>query len=236
MLQSFGVESKIIHSKEIQNIRYSKLNIYYKKVMGLSSLILKSQSKNSDATSNNNDSFSYFLDIAELWENYLLKVLQRHLTGYHIYSPNEEGGISLFDDGSREIRPDIIIERAGQVVAVLDAKYKWYSQIGRYADYNHAVSRDNLYQMSTYMYHYSKEKEKIIGLFISPVVQEGVDLKTFSSNKNHKIGVLNLNIEQFIKTYDDNKKERKDSFLNEKINNAEEDFIFNIKKALENNT
>lgn len=227
MLQSFGVESKTVHSKEIQNIRYSKLNIYYKKVMELSSLVVKSQSKSSDTTSSNNDSFSYFLDIAELWENYLLKVLQRNLPEYDIYSPNENGGISLFDDGSREIRPDIIIKRDGKVVAVLDAKYKWYNQIGQYADYDFSVSRKDLYQMSTYMYHYGKDDKKLIGLFISPMGQrykhKDGDLKLLKNNSNHRIGVINLDIAKF------KNKEKTDTHI---INKEEEKFIEKIKRSL----
>ncbi|MFP4487429.1 MAG: 5-methylcytosine restriction system specificity protein McrC [Campylobacterales bacterium] len=86
MLQSFGVQSKTVSPNDIKKIRYSKLNIYYKKVMELSSLIIKNQSKSSNHLSHSNDSFSYFLDIAELWENYLLKVLQKNLPQYYIYS------------------------------------------------------------------------------------------------------------------------------------------------------
>ncbi len=226
MLQSFGVQVKEVNLKSIANIRYSKLNIYYKKVMELSSLILKSESKSSDKISTNSDSFSYFLDIAELWENYLLKVLQKYLPNFNIYSPNERGGISLFADESREIRPDIIIEKNGKVIAILDAKYKWYSKIGKYANEANAVSRDDLYQMSTYLYHYGKDSEKIIGLFISPIEQEGIDLKILKNNKNHKIGVLNLNITQFDKDEDDN-------FSLESINQEEKNFINKIKKELQ---
>jgi len=226
MLQSFGVQAKEVNLKSIANIRYSKLNIYYKKVMELSSLILKSESKSSDKTSTNSDSFSYFFDIAELWENYLLKVLQKHLPNFNIYSPNERGGISLFDDGCREIRPDIIIEKNGKVIAILDAKYKWYSKIGKYANEANAVSRDDLYQMSTYLYHYGKDSEKIIGLFISPIEQKGIDLKILKNNENHKIGVLNLDIIQFDKDEDDN-------FSLESINQEEKNFINKIKKELQ---
>lgn len=221
MLGSFGVDAKSIHTQEIQKIRYSKLNIYYKKVMELSSLIIKSQSKSSDFTSSNNDSFSFFLDIAELWENYLLKVLQRNLPEYNIYSPNERGGVSLFNDGSREIRPDMIIEKNGVVIAVVDAKYKRYDKIGKYADLNYSVSRDDLYQMTTYLYHYGKESNKIIGLFISPKNQDTITLKEFNHNKNHKIGVLNLDIEQF-----DNKIE------NDKIKKEEIHFIKKLRGIL----
>lgn len=223
MLQSFGVKIKNISIDEIKNIRYSKLNIYYKKVMELSSLIIKSQSKSTSNTSFTNDSFSYFLDIAELWENYLLKLLQKNLSEYEIYSPNEKGGISLFDDGSREIRPDIIIKRDDKTVAVLDAKYKWYDKIGKYGNMDKSVSRDDLYQMTTYLYHYGNENEKIVGLFISPIEQSNEEIKIFKNNLNHKMGVINLNIEQFNENID---------FSIEKVKSEELIFIEKIKGIL----
>jgi 5-methylcytosine-specific restriction endonuclease McrBC regulatory subunit McrC len=195
MLQSFGVENSKVNIKQIQNIRYSKLNFHYKKVMELSALLIKQESKTSDIHSNTEDSFAYFIDIAELWENYLLKILQKGLSEYYIYSPNEKGGENLFSDGSRSIRPDIIIEKNGKIVAILDAKYKWYKKIGTTACDIDCISRDDLYQMTTYLYHYGKNAEKLIGLFISPVRQEKEDLKVLYHNKNHKIGVVNLNID-----------------------------------------
>lgn len=232
MLGSFGVQEKSIRAQEIQKIRYSKLNIYYKKVMELSSLIIKTQSKSSDSTSSSNDSFSYFLDIAELWENYLLKVLQRNLPEYDIYSPNEVGGEYLLESGYRKIRPDIMIEKDGKVVAILDAKYKNYTQIGQYANsskYPNFVSRDDLYQMSTYLYHYGNPKDNILGLFVSPVGDDG-DINSFSKNKNHKIGVINLNIEQFNKE----QKEKTINFTRDAIRQEEKNFIKKIEKEIKN--
>lgn len=223
MLQSFGVKIKDISVNEIKNIRYSKLNIFYKKVMELSSLIIKNQSKSTNSKSSINDSFSYFLDISELWENYLLKLLQKNLPQYEIYSPNTKGGISLFEDGSREIRPDIIIKRDDKIVAVLDAKYKRYNKIGKYSDFDNAVSRDDLYQMVTYLYHYGNEKDEILGLFISPIKESEEELKILKNNSKHKIGVINLNIEQF--------QENKD-FSIKNIKEAEKIFIEKTKDAL----
>ena len=49
--------------------------------------------------------------------------------------------------------------------------------------------------MTTYLYHYGKENQSIIGLFTSPVACAGNDIHTFSGNRNHRIGLVNLNIE-----------------------------------------
>lgn len=204
----------------IKNISYSKLNISYKKVMELSGLIIKNESKSSNK-SFKNDSFSYFLDIAEVWENYLLKLLEKNLLEYTIYSPNEKGGVSLFTDGSREIRPDIIIEKDNRVVAVLDAKYKHYNKIGKYAGIDKSVSRDDLYQMATYLYYYGNKNENIVGLFISPIEQSEENIKILNNSSNHQIGVVNLNIEQF--------NSENCGFSMEKVKELEEVFIKKIK-------
>ncbi|WP_198306371.1 McrC family protein [Arcobacter vandammei] len=220
MLQSFGVENQKPTLQMIKNISYSKLNISYKKVMELSGLIIKNESKSSNK-SFKNDSFSYFLDIAEVWENYLLKLLEKNLLEYTIYSPNEKGGVSLFTDGSREIRPDIIIEKDNRVVAVLDAKYKHYNKIGKYAGIDKSVSRDDLYQMATYLYYYGNKNENIVGLFISPIEQSEENIKILNNSSNHQIGVVNLNIEQF--------NSENCGFSMEKVKELEEVFIKKIK-------
>lgn len=49
--------------------------------------------------------------------------------------------------------------------------------------------------MSTYLYHYGTQEKPIIGLFTSPVKSEENDIHTFSRNKNHRIGLVNLDIE-----------------------------------------
>ncbi len=234
MLQSFGVQDKKIRLNDIQNIKYTKLNIYYKKLMELATLLLKNSSKSSDMKATNTESFAYFLDMAQLWEDYLLKVLQKNLPEYYIYSPNykDKGGVALFEDGSRTIRPDIIIEKDGKVIAILDAKYKCYRQIGQYADFGSAVSRDDLYQMTTYLYHYGKNDKEIVGLFISPVAEIENNSKKLMSNKNHKIGVVNLNIDQFSEKKLDGSSNDIISFSKETIKKEEEKFIIKIKKEL----
>jgi len=229
MLHSFGVQHRKISTFDIKNIRYSKLNIYYKKVMELSALIIKSQSINNDSKSLNREGFSYFIDIAELWENYLLKLLQKHLPQYNIYSPNEKGGEYLLENSFREIRPDIIIEQDGEIVAILDAKYKWYNKIGKYASNYGAVSRDDLYQMSSYLYHYSREDKPIVGLFISPIGGDE-DLNILSHNDKHQMGVVNLNIEQFTQDSDEDFQK----FSRESIEEEERKFISKIPLAIVN--
>lgn len=228
MLHAFGVRQDGVAPGEIEAIRYSKLTIHYKKVMDLSALIIKNQAKSGEAKRADQTGASYFLDIAELWEGYLLKLLQKHLPDYRVYSPNQKGGVALFDDGSRTIRPDIIIEKNGKTVAVLDAKYKWYDKIGRYADIDNSVSRDDLYQMTTYLYHYGKGDDPICGIFVSPMPQHTIEIKTLQNHTRHKIGVINLDLKQF------DRGGGAESFSRQTIGEEEKKFVENIQKAIEN--
>lgn len=75
---------------------------------------------------------------------------------------------------------------------IIDAKYKNYTRFGRTAEFG--IQREDLYQMSTYLYHYGKENQTITGIFTSPVQCIDNDIHTYSGNKNHKIGLVNMNI------------------------------------------
>ena len=193
-LESMGV-SPHVDLSQIDSVRFSRMNAPYKPVMNLSKAILANIKAESTIEGKINGC-SYFIDIADLWEMYLLKVLQRNLPNcYHVYSPNSAKGDFLLDHGMREVRPDIIIEKEGRILAVIDAKYKSYRSFGRTSSQSFFVQRDDLYQMSTYLYHYGNEKEPIIGIFTSPVECEKNETYIFSRNQNHKIGLINLNIE-----------------------------------------
>ena len=61
----------------------------------------------------------------------------------------------------REIRPDIIIEKNGRKAMIIDAKYKKYSTFGFTSKNFQAVSRDDLYQMIAYLYHYGSNNENL---------------------------------------------------------------------------
>ncbi len=193
-LESMGVMDCLNGEQEIENVRYTRLTESYKPVMELSKTILSNNRAESEGQSGKMSEVSYFIDIAELWEMYLLKLLQNNLPSeYLVYSPNINSNEHLLEGNMREIRPDIIIERDGRVVMIIDAKYKNYSQFGRTSQYG--VQRDDLYQMTTYLYHYGKENQTIMGVFTSPVACSENDIHTFSGNRNHRIGLVNLNIE-----------------------------------------
>lgn len=221
-LSSLGVASELSNINQIDTIRYTKMNHAYFPVMQLSKAILSNKNAESDSDGKRAD-VSYFIDIAELWEVYLLKLLQRKLPEeYRVYSPNAQKGeylLKINEINAREIRPDIIIEKDNRVVMIIDAKYKWYNNFGSTAKLG--VSREDLYQMVTYLYHYGQEGMPIAGIFTSPApMDHKQDVYSFNKNPNHLIGLLNLDIEKCGEDI-------------EILHEEEKEYILEVKKILE---
>lgn len=220
-LESFGVKDIVSNLKDLDNIRFTRMNAVYQPVVNLCKTII-----NNDAASfeeGERENFSYMIDVAELWELYLLRLLQRNIpSDYYVYSPNALSGDYLLEGEMRTIRPDILIEKDGQVVLIIDAKYKRYSQIGKTGAAMVNVQRDDLYQMNTYLYHYGKGK-RVAGIFTSPVEDTDKELHRYANNPEHRIGVINLNIDSCSNDID-------------KIHAAEEAYIQRILKILGENS
>lgn len=196
-LAAFGVKEIVVKTSEIDSIRYTRMSAGYRPLMQASKAIIRRFGGGGSKAIGQVP--SYFIDMAELWENYLLAVLRRHLPrDYRVYSPNEAGGDWLLAGNKRQIRPDILIEREGKVVAVLDVKFKGFTQIGWQEQ--GGVSREDLYQMSTYLYHYSRSDRPIIGLFVTPIAGAiSSNVETLSLHPLHRLGVVALDISRWEK-------------------------------------
>lgn len=191
-MMSLGVSDEIDLSA-IRNVQYTRMTSPYLPIMNLSQYILKNN-KVASSIDGQKTGCSYFIDIADLWEMYLLKVLQRNLPKeYNVYSPNYGHGDFLIEGNMREIRPDIIIEKDGRTMMIIDAKYKEYHSLGR-IDTRDTVNREDLYQMSTYLYHFGKANLPIIGLFTAPTNDSNEEPHVLSHNASHRIGLINLDI------------------------------------------
>ena len=193
-LVSQGVRAVDVTSREIDSISYTRLTESYRPLMALSKRLLENHNIEAEWAGCRGSSF--FIDMAELWEAYLLKVLRKRLDGslYDVFSPNINGGQWMLQDDMRQFRPDIIIRRNGRVVMVIDAKYKGYRTLGKYASVRQAVSREDFYQVTSYIHHYGASSEPIAGVFTSPVSDDKMPLKAYTGNSAHKIGLINLNL------------------------------------------
>ena len=219
-LAAFGVKACEVRSEEIDRIRYTRMSEGYRPLMQVCKAIIRRFGASTSTASPGDASF--FIDVSEIWENYLQAILTRYLpSNYRVINPNETGGQWLISGQKREIRPDIIIENEnGFPVAILDAKFKAYTAVGKTA--KGGVSRADLFQMSTYLYHYGSQDVPLLGLFISP--EKGTeDLHPLENRRNHAIGVLNFDLAQWDGSY----------FDIEAIKAYEKDFADRLQKMLE---
>ncbi len=193
-LAAFGVVNTPVLPEAIDRIKYTRMTENYRPLMVISKTLIRHFGASDYKCSSN--ALSYFVDWTEVWENYLLKVMQRYIPNYIFISPNDSSEKTWLLQCGREIRPDFLVyDKTGELVAVMDAKYKNYNQIGGSADYNSgSISREDLYQMTTYLYHYSTNNRRSLkGIFISRGETDKLDHSQFSrSALQGEIALLNL--------------------------------------------
>lgn len=223
MLRDFGV-SDDVRLDELKSIHYTPLNKAYQKVVSLSELIIKNQG--SKSSFDNSNGFGYFLDLSEVWEGYLYKLMSKNLQGFRVVNGNFASKNYLFDDNKRELRPDFFIYKDSKLVAVLDAKYKNYSCFGQTSCVDGAVSREDLYQMSAYMYRFNAP----LGIFLSPNTDDVAMEQVVGKDSNIAILGINLNIINKNENNKDNKKEKAD--IIECLKEKEKKIINNLQNIL----
>ena len=112
---------------------------------------------------------------AHVYECYLRKVVQQIRSPFgDIVSGPEKIQLSLYDDGSYLINPDIIIWHAGLPVLLIDAKYK-------------SVESGDHYQMISYLSRFNLKT----GILISPSTH---DSKVVQHTQENGVKVLELQI------------------------------------------
>ena len=146
--------SDIPKAHDIKRIRLNSVTKAYKPLVALSMDILKSKGITESPDSGNNQSL--LLDVAELWEIYVLDVLREAapiaLDVSHGTYESEGYLLKSLDRGRKlgKLLPDYLIKQQDEVVGVADAKYKrlgdapWMSP-----------KRDDLYQMTAYLSKFS---------------------------------------------------------------------------------
>ena len=100
------------------------------------------------------------INVAELFEIYVSKLLQRNFPDWSISSPK----IPLYETNfySRKIIPDIVMEKDDAVI-VFDTKYKRMRFQGKNTNGLGDVDRNDFFQINTYMSYYQKQQKNLLG-------------------------------------------------------------------------
>ena len=237
-LGSLGVQSSTIRQQDIDKIQYTRMNEAYRPLMQISRAIIGKLGGVEGSSQADPNAMSYFIDIAEIWENYLLSVMRKYLEPeYTVIAPNETGGDALFNNGFRSIRPDFLLKKNGRIVAVLDAKYKNYQRLGRMEE-SGSVKRADLYQMITYLHHYAPVSDNVAGLFVAPVSSEDNEIIQLRKHEKQRVGVVNLDISKFIEDGEDeinqseHEQKAKEKNFDRKLKRKEEEFAKKLKGVI----
>ena len=161
--QIYSAGQKQIHISEsdYKNIKYKDIYLSWKPLVDFSWDIIKRKqlSLKQDQAQNG---FGFFIDMAEVWEQYLRSILKKNLLplGWRYVNEKQIAYKDYFF--RRELIPDLVFQKDNEV-AVWDAKYK--SMKGLKDD----VDRSDFFQIHTYIQYQLNHKTVKTGGLLYPI-------------------------------------------------------------------
>ena len=158
-------------------IRYSPITENYRQVVDLSLSILAHRPRAATAKGESR-AFGVLLDMAEIWELYVAKLLQIGLPGFRVSHTGRSTEhfrwlLNSVISGERfgSLRPDIVIQdHHERCLAVADAKYK-STRIN--ALNRTGIVREDLYQLAAYLSGFGLAGSRLDGFLIYPEDEGG---------------------------------------------------------------
>ena len=154
--------SNAIQSKALQNPIFAP----YKKVLKYAKYIINDNNLKQDEKGQE-QTCGFLINVAELFEVYIGKLLQKEFRDWSVSSPT----IELYKNNffKRKIIPDIVMQKDNQVL-VFDAKYKRMKFDGRNKNGAGDLDRNDFFQINTYIsYYQNKNKNVLAGGLLYPI-------------------------------------------------------------------
>lgn len=139
--------TKAIKSKALQNPIFSP----YNKVLEYARFIINGSNLEQSAKDKKTKTYGFLINVAELFEIYVTKLLQKEFSDWSVSSPK----IELYENNffARKIIPDITMIKDNDVM-VFDTKYKRMNMKGRDNFGAGDLDRNDFFQINTYMSYY----------------------------------------------------------------------------------
>ena len=187
-----ATEGQKISRGELYKVRHFTNPFYkeYNEVIDLSKLILKEELSDFGEQSENS---AFFFDVSMLFEYFVRKLLKR---GGYLLESKFENRIDIATGGfsfRRKLEPDIFFNHNGKGF-LFDVKYKSF-------DFIYGVSRDDLFQLHTYIGQYGNNTPIKACGFIYPISESNWKKNGFKSNDVYlkdSISVMNKEVEFYI--------------------------------------
>lgn len=158
--------NKALKSKALQNPIFAP----YKKVIEYARFIINGNNIE-EKSDGKNETHGFIINVAELFEIYVTKLLQKGFPDWSVSSPKIELYPNQFF--ARKIIPDISMIKENDVM-VFDTKYKKMLFKGRYQN-GGDVDRNDFFQINTYMGYYQNHSDKYnvkVGGLLYPIEEE----------------------------------------------------------------
>ena len=167
--------NKALKSKALQNPIFAP----YKKVLEYARFIINGNNIE-EKNDGKQETYGFIINVAELFEIYVTKLLQKEFSDWYVESPK----IELYDTPKmfyqRKIIPDIVMIKDNKVM-VFDTKYKRMTMQGKNQNGAGDVDRNDFFQINTYMSYYQNHPDQYnvkIGGLLYPIE------KSFKENKD----------------------------------------------------
>ncbi|NML37353.1 hypothetical protein HHL17_09095 [Chitinophaga sp. G-6-1-13] len=152
---------KLISESDYKHIRYKDIYLSWKPLVDLSWDIIK-RKQFSLKQDKAKKGFGFFIDMTEVWEEYLRAILKKNLSPYGWRYRNDRQIAYKGYFFQRELIPDLVFQK-GKEIAVWDAKYK--RMMGRHFD----VDRSDFFQIHTYIQYQLNHKSVKAGGLLYPI-------------------------------------------------------------------
>lgn len=176
-LQAVTGSRPVIPSRlDLQRVRYTPITAAFRPFAELSRQIANRRGLSSDAAPEGSCR-GVLLDVAELWELYVLGVLRRVGSDVDVRhgtldSKASQALLTSTVDATLlgKLRPDAVLMRGHFVVGIVDAKYK---RLWPTASAPQGPQREDLYQLAAYLSRYGQSSKAVWGALIYPEDPDG---------------------------------------------------------------
>ena len=179
LIAAVGARPRLPTQHHLARIRYSPITLPFKRAAALSLRIARHEGLG--PTSEDGKAEGLLLDVAELWELFLLHCVRQavpHLRVDHGTRVGERTYLLESEDERRHLGrliPDIVVWDGTETVAVVDAKYKRLRN--RRPDRPAGIDREDLYQLASYLSRYAATGEAA-GMLLYPLDPDQEQLST----------------------------------------------------------
>jgi 5-methylcytosine-specific restriction enzyme subunit McrC len=168
LVAAVGMRPRVPTQAELNNVRLTPITAGFRPLAELSVRIAGRRGLANNA-SDEGTCKGVLLDVAELWELYVLAVLRRAWPGLDVsHGTRDSSSHALLRNESGKLmgmlKPDAVVSCSGVNCAIIDAKYKRLMP----TTWNQAPQREDMYQLAAYLGRFGLPGEDILGLLAYP--------------------------------------------------------------------